>query len=62
MSIARALGMATTAEGVETDGQREFLAALGCEQAQGYLFSTPVPIERVPEIIAGWKTPRTLAA
>jgi EAL domain-containing protein (putative c-di-GMP-specific phosphodiesterase class I) len=62
VSIARALGMATTAEGVETAGQREFLTALGCDEAQGYLFSAPVPIEAVPEIIAEWAAKRTLAA
>jgi EAL domain-containing protein (putative c-di-GMP-specific phosphodiesterase class I) len=31
VSIARALGMTTTAEGVETEAQHEFLAALGCD-------------------------------
>jgi diguanylate cyclase (GGDEF)-like protein len=62
VSIARALGMATTAEGVETAGQREFLTALGCDEAQGYLFSAPVQIEKVAEIIAEWAAKRTLAA
>jgi len=62
VSIARALGMTTTAEGVETAGQKEFLTALGCDEAQGYLFSAPVPIEKVPEIIAGLAAARTLAA
>jgi diguanylate cyclase (GGDEF)-like protein len=62
VSIARALGMTTTAEGVETTGQREFLTALGCDEAQGYLFSAPVPIEKVPEIIAEWAAKGTLAA
>jgi len=62
VSIARALGMTTTAEGVETRGQQEFLAALGCDEAQGYLFSAPVPIEQVPKLIAEWEAARTLAA
>ena len=62
VSIARALGMTTTAEGVETDGQKQFLAALGCDEAQGYLFSAPVPVEQVPDIIAAWAAERTLAA
>ena len=34
VSIARALGMTTTAEGVETVGQKEFLAALGCNEGR----------------------------
>jgi len=62
VSIARALGMTTTAEGVETVGQKEFLAALGCDEAQGYLFSAPVTIEKVPAVIAAWAGERTLAA
>jgi EAL domain-containing protein (putative c-di-GMP-specific phosphodiesterase class I) len=62
VSIARALGMTTTAEGVETPGQRDFLKALGCDEAQGYLFSPPVPTEKVAELIAEWSTSKTLAA
>ena len=62
VSIARALGMTTTAEGVETEAQKEFLAALGCDEAQGYLFSAPVPVEKVPDVIAAWSAARTLAA
>jgi len=41
--IAHALGLRVTAEGVETEGQRSFLAANGCDSAQGYLFSGAVP-------------------
>jgi EAL domain-containing protein (putative c-di-GMP-specific phosphodiesterase class I) len=62
VSIARALGMTTTAEGVETVGQQEFLTALGCDEGQGYLFSAPVPIEKVPGLIAEWAAEKTLAA
>jgi diguanylate cyclase (GGDEF)-like protein len=39
--LAQSLGMATIAEGVETEAQREFLVALGCEQLQGTLFGAP---------------------
>jgi diguanylate cyclase (GGDEF)-like protein len=62
VTIARALGMTTTAEGVETVGQQEFLTALGCDEAQGYLFSAPVPTEQVSKLIADWSAARTLAA
>ncbi|MNT71939.1 Phytochrome-like protein cph2 [compost metagenome] len=41
--MAQALGMQTTAEGVETDGQLEFLREQGCDEGQGYLFSRPLP-------------------
>jgi EAL domain-containing protein (putative c-di-GMP-specific phosphodiesterase class I) len=62
VSIARALGMTTTAEGVETLGQKEFLAALGCNEGQGYLFSAAVPSEKLPELIAKWAAAKTMAA
>ena len=38
VSMAHELGLQVVAEGVETEGQRDFLAALGCEELQGYLF------------------------
>ncbi len=41
--LGRALDIETTAEGVETAEQFTFLRSAGCELAQGYLFSRPVP-------------------
>ncbi len=41
--LAQRLGMTVLAEGVATVAQREALCALGCDQAQGYLFSPPLP-------------------
>ncbi len=43
VDIAAALNMTTTAEGVETEAQRELLHKLGCTEMQGYLFSAPKP-------------------
>jgi EAL domain-containing protein (putative c-di-GMP-specific phosphodiesterase class I) len=57
VSIARALGMTATAEGVETEAQHQFLSALGCDEVQGYLFSAPVPVDS-----ANWVPGKTLAA
>jgi diguanylate cyclase (GGDEF)-like protein len=54
VSLARALGMRTIAEGVETRDQQNSILTLGCDEAQGYLFSPPVPVEQVPEILASW--------
>jgi diguanylate cyclase (GGDEF)-like protein len=41
IDIATALGMTTTAEGVETEEQCASLRLLGCDEAQGYLFGRP---------------------
>ena len=45
--MAQALGMRTTAEGVETESQLAFLHEQGCDEAQGYHFSTPLPAEQL---------------
>ncbi len=47
IAIARNLGLAVTAEGVETEEQAALLAALACEDVQGYLFAHPAPAEEV---------------
>jgi EAL domain-containing protein (putative c-di-GMP-specific phosphodiesterase class I) len=62
VSIARALGMTTTAEGVETEAQHHFLDALGCDELQGYLFSAPLPVERLAEFFNDWMPGNILAA
>ena len=43
LSLAQALGMRTTAEGIETPELAQTLAALGCTYGQGYHYSRPVP-------------------
>jgi len=44
IAMAHALGMKVIAEGVETELQRDLLAAAGCDYAQGYWYSRPVPV------------------
>ncbi|QIN79351.1 EAL domain-containing protein [Rubrobacter marinus] len=43
IDLAAALGLRVIAEGVEEEGQRSRLETLGCELAQGFLFSKPLP-------------------
>jgi diguanylate cyclase (GGDEF)-like protein len=52
--LAHDLGLGVVAEGVETDGQRAVLAALDCDELQGYLFARPM---RASEVL-GWITAR----
>jgi diguanylate cyclase (GGDEF)-like protein/PAS domain S-box-containing protein len=42
--LSKAMGFSVIAEGVETEEQRAYLAALGCHSFQGYLFSHPLPL------------------
>jgi diguanylate cyclase (GGDEF)-like protein/PAS domain S-box-containing protein len=44
VTLAQSLGIAVIAEGVETRGQRDFLAHAGCRFYQGYFYSRPLPI------------------
>jgi diguanylate cyclase (GGDEF)-like protein len=62
VSIARALGMTTTAEGVETAEQHRALVALGCGEGQGYLFSRPVPAGDLPKVIRALAERQVLVA
>jgi EAL domain-containing protein (putative c-di-GMP-specific phosphodiesterase class I) len=51
ISLGHRLNLRVIAEGVETGEQREFLAANECDEMQGYLFSPPVPAERITEML-----------
>jgi diguanylate cyclase (GGDEF)-like protein len=65
IALAHALGIPTTAEGVETHEQLDRLAALGCDIAQGFLFARPAPArDAIAQVTAdgGWTGPGVLAA
>jgi diguanylate cyclase (GGDEF)-like protein len=49
-ALANGMGMAATAEGVETTEQLATIAAEGCTEMQGYLFSKPLPVEEIERL------------
>ena len=53
LSLARALGMETTAEGIESEDLAEMLTELGCTYGQGFYFSEPLPAEKA---LAYWRS------
>ena len=56
LQMASAFGMATVAEGVETEEQLAFLQKHGCDFAQGFLFSKPVPFSDFTAFARNWST------
>jgi EAL domain-containing protein (putative c-di-GMP-specific phosphodiesterase class I) len=51
VNIAAASDMTTTAEGVETEQQRNWLHILGCTEMQGYLFSPAIPAAEIRDLL-----------
>ena len=51
ISMAKALGMKTVAEGVESKNQVEFLRRVGCDEIQGYIFAKPMPARLMDDYI-----------
>ncbi len=49
IAISRSFGMQVVAEGVETQGQLDFLRSLGCDTVQGYLTGRPMPAAQLAE-------------
>ena len=59
ITVARAMRMAVTAEGVETQEQADMVRAAGCDQIQGWLFFKPMPPEEIAQHLG---TPAETAA
>jgi diguanylate cyclase (GGDEF)-like protein len=53
VALAHSLDLKVIAEGVETEDQLGLLHELGCDQMQGYLFSTPLPPDRFAQSMLG---------
>ena len=52
IALGQSLGLTVIAEGVELQGQQDFLAEHGCDSCQGYLISRPLPIEMFEMFLA----------
>ena len=55
ITLAKGIGMRVVAEGVETPAQAAILARMGCDTAQGYLASRPMPASRVAGFLGNWR-------
>src|SRR6266550_6243078 len=55
VDLGHNLGLKVVAEGVETPEAWEQLAAMGCDIAQGYLISRPLPAEDLTRWLANWR-------
>lgn len=54
LMMASRLGVQTLAEGVETKGEREALHQLGCQDAQGFQFARPMPLQETVDWAAAY--------
>ncbi len=54
VGLAHSLNLGSIAEGVESRDQLTALHTLGCEYAQGFLFSKPLPADELEPVIAAW--------
>jgi len=55
LDLAHSLGLQVVAEGVENEQALRFLSGAGCEQAQGFFLSKPVPADKILDWLAGYK-------
>ena len=51
IGLAKSLGLATVAEGVETPEQLSILRSLGCDYSQGFYFCRPAPADTVASLL-----------
>jgi EAL domain-containing protein (putative c-di-GMP-specific phosphodiesterase class I) len=56
------MGLDCVIEGVETKAELATLKKLGGVMAQGYLYSPPLPVSEIANLIARWNTPAEAAS
>lgn len=56
ISLARNMQLSSVAEGVENQGQVDFLRGQDCERMQGFLFSRPIPSDQMTILLTNWQT------
>ncbi|MAL99118.1 MAG: hypothetical protein CL583_11810 [Alteromonadaceae bacterium] len=59
--MAHKLGLKVVAEGVETKAQRDWLRSVGCDFAQGFYYSAPLPAKEFEELLYGTRRQPSLA-
>lgn len=55
ISLARNMQLSSVAEGVENQGQMDFLRSQDCERIQGFLFSRPIPPDQMTALLTNWQ-------
>jgi EAL domain-containing protein (putative c-di-GMP-specific phosphodiesterase class I) len=61
VALAKSLGMATTAEGVETEAEHQMVQDLGCSKVQGFYFGRPLPVTEARALATRQHTERHAA-
>ncbi len=55
IGLARNMQLSSVAEGVENQGQMDFLRDQDCERIQGFLFSRPIPQDQMTALLTNWQ-------
>jgi diguanylate cyclase (GGDEF)-like protein len=62
IDLGHNMGLRVVAEGIESEAVWELLAAMGCDQGQGYFMSKPLPANQIAAWIAAWIPPESALA
>ncbi|WP_026480717.1 EAL domain-containing protein [Ahrensia sp. 13_GOM-1096m] len=62
VALGKSLDLDIIAEGIETEGQLDYMTAVGCDCGQGYYFSKPISAEQITEYFNQADTNRLVGA